>query len=304
MRKIYIALLLIMMSWGFNVSAVKVLVANIDPILLTAFRIFVAGVAVLIILAFLKVLRLPTKREMLIIMLIAFFNVVIHHIFISVGLSKTSGVNAGLIVGTAPLFTMMLSVLFLSKRVTMFRVLGFLLGFTGVAITSIAGNGGFTSISIGDIFVLISILGQAYSFILISKLNPNFDSRLLTGYMLVFGSFFIFIVSLFEGSEVSQLIELWSFDLGFVFLFSAVIATAVGHMIYNAAIKQVGPAESAIFINFTTVFALVGSAIFLGETILVSHFVGLIFIVFGVLIGSGAVEHLWKRSRRKESLSH
>ncbi|MFD2044690.1 DMT family transporter [Ornithinibacillus salinisoli] len=297
MKKIHIALFLIMMVWGFNVSAVKVLVANIDPILLTAFRIFIAGISVLVISAFLKILRLPTKREIFIIMLISLFNVVLHHIFISVGLSKTSGVNAGLIAGTTPLFTMMLSIIFLGNRVTLFRISGFLLGFIGVAITSIAGDGGLASISIGDIYVLISIIAQAYSFILIGKLNPTFDPRLLTGYMLVFGSIFIFIVSFFEGSQITQLTKLWSWDLGLVFLISAVLATAVGHMLYNFAVKQVGPADSAIFINFITLSALLGSALFLGENILYQHIIGLVLIVIGVLIGSGAVGYWFGRKR-------
>ncbi|MUK87578.1 EamA family transporter [Ornithinibacillus sp. L9] len=300
MRKIYIALLLIMMTWGFNVSAIKILVANVDPILLTSVRIFVAGISVLVILAFFKILRLPTKREVIVIILISLFNVVIHHIFISVGLSKTSGVNAGLIAGTTPLFTMVFSIIFLGNRVSKLRLFGFLLGFIGVATTSIAGSGGIASVSVGDILVLLSILAQAYSFILISKLNPELDPRLLTGYMLLFGSGLIFIASLFEGSDFRQLTKLWSWDVGLVFIFSAVVATALGHMLYNFAIRKVGPAESAIFTNFITFSALIGSAIFLGEAILFTHIIGLVLIVLGVLIGTGVVEYWWRKSRKKE----
>lgn len=303
MRTVYLLLLLVMMLWGFNVSALKILVTAIDPIMLTAFRIFTAGITVLIITYIMGIFRLPRKRELMLIIYIALFNVTAHHIFLALGLTKTSGVNAGLILGMGPLLTMMLSILLLNDRVTRLRVIGFLLGFIGVIITTITGSEGFTSISFGDGMVFISVLTQAFSFILISKLNPDFDPRLLTGYMLVIGSLFVFITSLIFESNIAQLSQLLSWKLGLIFLFSAVLCTAFGHMTYNFAIKQVGPVESAIFINLNTFFALAGAALFLGEPILTNHLIGLIFILGGVFIGSGALEYVLRQRHTKKQMS-
>ncbi|MCP3027990.1 DMT family transporter [Halobacillus sp. A5] len=295
----YILLLFVMMLWGFNVSAIKVLVENIDPILLTSVRIFAAGLAVLIVMYVMKILRWPTKKESLIIFYISIFNVIVHHAAMAVGLKYTSGVNTGLIVGLGPLLTMVLSTILLSKHVTIFKSLGFLLGFAGVIVTTLVGSGGMTGMSIGDFLVFISIAAQAFSFILISKLNPDLDPRLLTGYMMVIGSFFIFILSLVLESNPWQIVRLFDVELGTVFLFSALICTAFGHMVYNFAIKQVGPAEAAIFINFNTFFALIGASLFLGESIKWYHLSGLVLIVAGVLIGTGAVEYLVQRRKRR-----
>lgn len=273
------------MLWGFNVSAIKVLVTNIDPMLLTSIRIFVAGITVLVICYFLKIFRLPTKEEILLILYIASLNVVAHHVFNATGLSRTSAVNTGLIVGMGPLLTMLLTIVFISRRVTFFKDLGFVVGFAGVVITTLSGSEGITIISIGDFMVFIAVLVQAISFILISKLNTNFDPRLFTGYMLVLGAPVIFIISMIGGSELEQIDKLFSWKLGLIFLFSAILATAFGHMFYNFAIKQVGPAESAIFINFNTFFALAGSVIFLGERIMIYHLIGLVLVVIGMLVG-------------------
>lgn len=280
-----------MLLWGFNVSALKVLVTNIDPIILTSVRIFVAGITVLIIAYLMGIFRLPTKKEIRIIIYISIFNVMAHHIFLALGLTYTSGVNTGLILGMGPLLTMMLSILLLNDRVTRLRVLGFILGFIGVIVTSLSGASSVV-FSIGDMFVFLSILSQAFSFILIAKLNPSFDPRLLTGYMLLLGSIVIFITSLFFDASVIEVSNLFSWKLGSVFLFSAILCTAVGHMLYNQAIKEIGPAETAIFININTIFALLGAAIFLGEPILINHFIGLILIIGGIFIGSGALEYL------------
>src|SRR5690625_1028653 len=111
---------------------------------------------------------------------------------------------------------------------------------------------------------------------------------------------FIFMVRLVVETNIAQINNLFTCKLGSIFLFSALICTAFGHMTYNYAIKQVGPAESAIFINLNTVFALTGAAFFLGEAILINHIIGLILILFGVLIGSGAVEYLIKNKYRRK----
>ncbi|UOQ94514.1 DMT family transporter [Halobacillus shinanisalinarum] len=294
-------LMLVMMLWGFNVSAIKVLVSNMDPILLTSVRIFTAGIAVLAILGFMKILRLPTKKEAWIIFYISIFNVIAHHSFMALGLLYTSGVNAGLIVGMGPLLTMVLSTILLSKKVTIFKSFGFVLGFVGVIATTLTGAGGMTAVSIGDVMVFISIAVQAFSFILISKMNPELDPRLLTGYMMVLGSIFIFFISMMVETNPGQITQLFDVKLMLIFLFSALICTAFGHMVYNFAIQQVGPAESAIFINFNTFFAIVGAALFLNERIMASHIAGLVLIVCGVLIGTGAFEYIVGRKKRARS---
>lgn len=300
MSRIYALLFLVMAIWGFNVSALATLVANVPPITLTAYRVLVAGIGVLIISYLMGIFRLPNKKELKVILIITIFNVVFHHSFLALGLARTTGVNAGIILGAAPLVTMILSVILLKDRITRLRLIGFLLGFIGIIVTSIVGVNGLASISTGDLFIFLSMLMQAFSFILISKLNPDFDPRLLTGYMLVIGSALIFIVAYGVEGDLSQITHIFNWKLGSIFLFSALIATAFGHMTYNYAVKNVGPAETAIFINLNTLFALIGASIFLGEPILKNHYIGVILILMGVFVGSGSLEYLIKKRKMKK----
>ncbi|HLR59279.1 MAG TPA: DMT family transporter [Pseudogracilibacillus sp.] len=300
MSKIYALLFLVMAIWGFNVSALATLVANVPAITLTAYRVLLAGIGVLIISYFMGIFRLPNKKELKVILIITIFNVVFHHSFLALGLARTSGVNAGIILGAAPLVTMVLSVILLSDRITRLRLLGFILGFIGIIVTSIVGENGLSSVSVGDLFIFISMFMQAISFILISKLNPDFDPRLLTGYMLVIGSVLIFIVAYGIEGDLSQITRIFNWKLGSVFLFSALIATAFGHMTYNYAVKNVGPAETAIFINLNTLFAIIGASIFLGEPILKNHYIGVVLILLGVFVGSGSLEYFIKKRKMKK----
>ncbi|GEL78550.1 DMT family transporter [Tenuibacillus multivorans] len=293
--KIYSLLTLVMLMWGLNVSALKVLVDAVDPILLTSVRIFTAGVAVLIACRIMGIFRLPLRNEWLVIFYISIFNVILHHTLVAVGLEKTSGVNAGLILGLMPLVTVMMAVMILRQHVTWIRVFGFLLGFIGVAVTTLTGGEGVAAISIGDFIVFLGVIVQGFSFILISKLKPTFDPRLATGYLLVLGSFFIFLTSLAFGSNLREITYLFDWKIGAVFLFSAILATSFGHMTYNYAIKKVGPAESAVFTNLNTLFAITGAAVFLGEVITINHMIGFLLILSGVFIGTGALEYALKK---------
>ncbi|MFC4767492.1 DMT family transporter [Effusibacillus consociatus] len=300
-NQIHLILFCVMITWGFNVIATKALVEHFMPVTITAFRIFTAGVSVIVILLFLKKIRRLTKQEIKYVFYGSIFNVVLHHYFLSVGLSQTSASNGGLILGLAPLLTTILAILFLGIKATMTGILGIVLGFAGVSFV-VLDNGGIGGVSIGDVYVFLSILSQAVSFILINKWAKTMDPRMMTGYMLVLGSGFLFVLSLFMEpgglhSMINNSIPLWM-----VFFASAIIATAIGHMFYNYAIGQVGAAEASIFTNLNPLFALIGSMIFLGETITLSQIFGFLLILVAVMLSSGAFEELYRKVMRKKEV--
>ncbi|MBO1913398.1 DMT family transporter, partial [Microvirga sp. 3-52] len=105
MWKIYALLTTAMLIWGLNLPLLKYLLLYVDPVTMTAFRLLLAGIAVFVILFGFKLVRLPTKVEWKYIVLGALLNVVLHHYFLNMGLFRTSGTNAGLILGTGPVLT-------------------------------------------------------------------------------------------------------------------------------------------------------------------------------------------------------
>lgn len=299
-KLIYLTLTLVMLALGLNVIATKLIVTTFMPVTITAFRIFTAGVCVFVILFFTKKIRIPTKRELLFILLGGFFNVVGHHYFLSIGLRHTSASNGGLILGMGPLLITILAILFLGSSVTMAQVVGIILGFSGVAFV-VLKNGNISAVSLGDLYVFISILSQAISFIFISKIARSLDPRLMTGYMLLFGSVILFFISLMVEPDGLTSLAQGSFNIWLVFFASAFIATAVGHMVYNFAVGEIGAAETSIFINLNPFFALIGAVIFLGEEIVPTQIIGFILIIAGVIIGSDIWKEMMKKSKlRKE----
>ncbi len=301
--KIYGILVLVMFIWGLNLPALKYLVTEVRPVTMTSFRIFIASLTVFAILAAFRMVRKPTKQEWKFIFLGALLNVVCHHYFLSMGLTKTTGSNAGLILGTGPVLTAVIVSLIMRIYPSRLQWVGVVLGLFGVSATVLAAGDGTAGFSWGDVFIFLAILSQVFSYLVISKAAKTLDPRLLTAYMLLIGSTVLLLISLVqEPGEIHVFFEVppmfWA-----VFFGSSMLGTAVGHMLYNYSIGQAGPSKAAIFMNLNTVFSLMGASVFLGEVITSRHILGLILIVAGVILGSGAAEDMWRKHKLKKSVS-
>ncbi|MFC7373207.1 DMT family transporter [Fictibacillus iocasae] len=292
--KTYVILVAVMIVWGVNVPATKVLVTHFPPVTMTSLRVFTAGLAVFLLMALTKNLRLPTRKEAGYVFIASIFNVLAHHYFLSIGLKGTSGTNGGLILGTGPLWTTALAVLFLGTRFTVLKGLGLLLGFTGVSLIVLKGSA-VSGIAHGDLFVFLSVLVQAVSFIMIKKLTATMDARCITSYMMLIGSTMLFFIGIVQEPGGLEGMTHGTASLWAVFFSSAIIATAMGHMLYNQAMGVIGAAEASIFINLNPFFALLSSVLLLDETISVLQILGFLFILAGVIFGSGAAEEMIAR---------
>lgn len=295
---LYILLFLLMVIWGFNVSAIKILVTYFPPVFIQGVRVFLAGLVVIVVLILSKRFERISRKNALGIFVVALFGVFGHHLFLALGLTLTTGSNTGLILGLVPLFTSIFAMIFLKELLTFFKVIGILSALSGVYFIILKGNGPVSGFSLGDLYIFGAVITQAISFIVIKKLTTNLDSRQMTGIMLIFGALMMFGFSLWiepvEISQFQQPMYVW-----LVLLASAVFATGLGHMLYNYAIQQLGAGSTAIFINLTPFFSLLGSALFLGEKIVLEQLIGFVLIVIGVILGTGMLEGTFRSLKRR-----
>lgn len=298
--KIYWMLVGVMFAWGANVPMLKFIGTHVPPVTVTGIRILMASLAVFLILKSLNILRLPTKREWKYILVGSLTNVLLHHLFLNLGLAVTSATSGGLILGMGPILTAISAAIFLKYFPSKLQWLGLLLGISGVTIAVLVGSTGLDT-NIGDLYIFISILSQVLSYMVVVKAARTLDPRVMTAYMMGVGSIGLIITSLIlePGGMVEFLDAPPLFWL--LFLASGLISTALGHMIYNYAIGQAGATQSAIFMNLNPLFAMILSSIFLGEILTLRHIIGFLFIVAGVMLGSGAAEDLYKKHKAKRT---
>ncbi|MBP3950668.1 DMT family transporter [Bacillus suaedae] len=288
----------VMILWGVNVVMLKVLVDTFPATTMTSFRIMTAGIAATAILLVTRNMRRLTAKEWKYTILGTVFGVVAHHFFLAEGLTQTGASNAVLILALLPLTTSVLAILMLGDRLTKWRFLGIVLAFIGVLF--IQGGAGSWSIDRGELYIFVAMLVQAISFIYIKKATATLDSRQMTGMMLLIGSLGLFGVSLLLEPGGTQAMVGAPLSVYVIFFISAIFATAVGHFLFNGAIERIGAGQTAIFNNFVPFFGLLSSSIFLKEQIYWYQTFGFLFIVIGVLFGTGYVE----RAILKRRVSH
>ncbi|WGD88395.1 DMT family transporter [Bacillus subtilis] len=283
--------------WGLNLVIIKVLVEDLPPQTMTAFRIMMAGITALIIIVLGKSFRRLTKKEWIYTLLGMLFGVILHHSLIAVGLTMIDASNASLILALVPLTTAILAVLFLGEQLTKLRVLGFILALTCVFF--IQGRS-FSNMQLsqGELILIIAMFVQAISFIFVKKATETLDSKQVTTIMYLAGSIGLLIISFItEPGGVNEMTSAPLFTY-FLFIVSGLVATGIGYIVFNASIQQIGAGQTAIFNNFVPFFGLVFSAIFLNETITISQLIGFVFIVAGVLFGTGYIGRLWAKKHR------
>lgn len=296
---IYFLVFTIMVLWGLNIVILKLLVTELPPATMTAFRVMIAGVTTLFILMLTRSFRRMTKQEWKYTLLGTLFGVVLHHSLLAISLTMIDASSAALILALVPLTTVILAIFFLGEKLTSARSLGIVLALIGVFF--IQGES-FTSFqfSLGEVLIFTSMLVQAISFIFIKKATATIDSKQITTMMFLTGSIGLMILSfIIEPGSFSQMFTAEPFTY-VLFIFSGVVVTGFGYIIYNSAIQQIGAGQTVIFNNFVPFFGVVFSVIFLNEIIHVTQIIGFIFVVIGVLFGTGYIEFISRqRNRRK-----
>lgn len=284
--------------WGLNIVILKVLVEDLPPQAMTAFRIMMAGITALIIIVLGKSFRRLSKRDWIYTLLGMLFGVILHHLLMAVGLTMIDASNASLILALVPLTTAILAVLFLGEQLTKLRMIGFILALTGVFFIQ-GGSFSNMKLSQGELLLFIAMFVQAISFIFVKKATATLDSKQVTTIMYLVGSIGLLIISFItEPGGVSEMTSATWF-IYFLFMVSGIVATGVGYIVFNAAIQQIGAGQTAIFNNFVPFFGLVFSALFLNETITSSQLIGFVFIVAGVLFGTGYIEKLRDKKHKQ-----
>lgn len=290
---------LITAIWGLNVVFLKVLVENLPPQTMTAFRIMIAGITAIIIVYFAKSLRALSVREWLYTAFGMIFGVILHHLTLALGLMTTAASTGSLILSLVPLATAVLGVIFLGEQLTKMRVLGFILALTGVFFIQ-GGSFSGLKLSQGELLLFTSMFAQAISFIFIKKATVTLDSKAVTAIMNLAGSVGLLLIAFI--AEPDGLSNMTSASLGvYIVLFtSGIVATGIGHMVFNSAIQKIGASKTAIFNNFVPFFGVLFSVIFLNEMIEPAQLIGFVFIVAGVLFGTGYIERVWMKRQSKK----
>ena len=276
LSRLWVVFLLAMLCcflWGSATPAIKIGyetfgIANSDTvsiILFAGIRFFLAGILVIIVQSlmaghFIK----PEKGSFPSILKLSLAQTMVQYFCFYVGLAHTSGVTGTILSGASGFFSiLMASLLFRYEKLTLPKIIGCIMGFSGLIIMNVSFDGG-TSFHFsfwGEGLVLLSTLSLALSGILAKKYSARFSVVMLSGYQFILGGFVMIVVGLALGGRITLVPQVSAYVL---LLYMAFIS-AVAYSVWGILMKNNPVSRVSIFNFMTPLFGVLLSAIFLGE---------------------------------------
>jgi probable blue pigment (indigoidine) exporter len=218
-----------------------------------------------------------------------------------IGCLQTAGVMASIFIGmqyipsgmssvitfTNPLLVVFLSRLFLGERLSMSQTFGVLLGLVGVGFAVL----GETEWNIGLLIACIAPVSWAIATILLKKWSNSFNSMVLSGLQMSFGSLvlFVFAFLLEPDAEIT-----WSFTSISLLLWLGIPASVVQFSLWFYVLSKGNAAKTSSFLFLAPIFGIITGVVLLDERLRLVQ-------IFGGLLVAGSL-YLVNASRKKDHL--
>jgi len=281
-------MLLAMVLWGVNVSAVKALTTSFESLPLAALRMAVACLALSAIVLWRRG-GVPAlgARQLAAMTGCAFLMVYANQILFAQGLLRSTATNGALIMALSPLVSALMAALVFRESLTPRRMLGVALGFAGVAAVVLSHPGaGLSRAGFGDLMLALGVVSFAIGGVGVQRLARQIDPLSISWVIYMIGTAMLVLHTLLGPSRLGAA-ELfpgaWPWAL---VLFSGIAATAAGNLIWNRAISVIGVARTAVFLYWVPVFGVAFAALLLGEALTWWHLLGFVAVMSGTWLGT------------------
>ncbi|MBO5373103.1 MAG: EamA family transporter [Lachnospiraceae bacterium] len=254
-------------------------------ILFAGLRFTLAGILVIIIGSILnREWLLPQQETIPKIFKLSLLQTVLQYLFFYVGLANTTGVKASIIEGVNVFIAILVaSLIFRQEKLTGAKMLGCLVGFIGVVLVNINGNGLDMSLSfLGEGFIFLSTIAYAFSSVYLKRYSKTENPVLLSGWQFVVGGMIMMATGFFMGGRLTRITT-----MGVCMLLYLACISAVAYSLWGILLKYNPVSKVAVFGFMNPVFGVILSALLLGETEQASgikSIVALILVSIGIYI--------------------
>lgn len=276
-------------AWGWAYPLIKLGFAEFGitqamtgcKMLFAGIRFALSGLIVLTIAAI-------TKRKFQVskpanwgyIMVFALLNTTLHYTFFYIGMSYSEGARAAIFNSLGAFILVLLACLFFkSDRLTAKKILGCIVGITGVIILNVGKgeSGQFTFM--GDGMIVLNALCSAFAGLMTRGLSRRVDVFVGTGYSLFFGGILLIIPGLLMQGTLPQITT-----NGLIILGLLIGISTLGFTLYNKLISCNPVGKVAIFNSLIPIVGTITSCLCLGEPFYTKYLVAALLATFGIYI--------------------
>jgi drug/metabolite transporter (DMT)-like permease len=291
--KIYLTIAFILA--GTSVVVARYVSGNLQPFTITFMSLFFAVITALLFRAksILSTTKKLSKRHWIILILQAVFGIFLFRVFLTFGLQYTSAIEAGILTGTAPAITAVLTRIIIKEHLSKNSMAGILLTLFGVLVLQ-----GFPfnmdSFNISHLFGNMLVLGAASCEALFTTLSRKAHTNIKENYELnpfvhsgivsIIALILCTIPMIFENQFIE--LSILSINGWIALIWYGSVVTIIAFACMFAGAKHCDGYTIAAFTGLIPMSALILSVIVLKEIVTANKIVGCCLIIFAIIMMS------------------
>lgn len=278
--KVHIPLLIVQISFGSLPPFSKLVLKYFPPMSVVFFRVFITAVVFGTIFFIFKKEKIKNAKHYGLLALYGFFGVAANQLFYLNGISITTAINAGILVTTIPIFTLIVAVLLKKEELNFIKVLGIIIAMSGVAILIDFGRFKLNQNLLGDLFIICNSLSYAVYLVISKKLLKIYKSFTVITYVFIFASIMVlpFTLSSIGKIPFSLIPSEGYFSLSMVLI----IGTFIPYFVVTFALQNTQSTSVAIYSYLQPLIATVLSTLIVGEVLTGKLLISALIIISGV----------------------
>jgi drug/metabolite transporter (DMT)-like permease len=269
--------------WSFSFIWFKIAYQGYDPITVVIFRLAISVVLITIIARFLKRLQIPSKKDLGLFALMAFFEPFIYFLGESYGLKHVSSTVAAVIVATIPLISPIFAWYFFKEKLKMMNIFGLVFSFIGVGLVVLNGSFRFDASPLGVSLEFIAVLAAIAYSVILRKLVFKYNTMSIIAIQNFIGILYFLPVWLIVDFKdfVHRPFHPEAFR---AIVLLAVFLSTLAFVFFTQSIRSIGVTRSNSFINLIPVFVAVLSFFILQENLNPQKIAGIVVVVIGLFM--------------------
>jgi drug/metabolite transporter (DMT)-like permease len=278
-----VLLLLMVLVWGTNFSAIKYALRDFPETSFNAMRLSLASVVFLIAIA----AQAPRNRSLTWaewgrVIFLGIVGTVLYQMLFLAGVARTSVANSALIFGCTPVVVAIMASVAGHERLTATRWAGAALSFAGIY--AIVGHRASLSAAtlVGDALIFIAMLCWSLYSVVAQPLLQRHSPLVITGWGMAVGTAFYLMFA--ARSLVATDWAAISAVSWMLMASSSLLALAFAYMVWYTAVQKIGSSRTAVYSNLTPIVAMIVAAAWLGEQISGVQLLGTALILGGLAI--------------------
>jgi len=283
--KIVIGYILISTIWGSTWVVIKIGLDTLPPILAVGFRFFIASLVLWAIIKIKNIELLTDSKSFKLYLFMSVFSYIVPFTLVYWAEQFIPSGLTSVLFAIFPFWVIIFSrFAFPNEKIGMYKFLGVLLGFIGIAVIfkdSLSFD--FSSATLAILAAVASAIMQGGVAVVIKKhggkINPvsiNFIPLLITGILLIPVSL------IFEDTSRLKI----SYDAVFSILYLSTVGTVVVFSIYYWLMKKINVVILSLSSFITPIIAILLGWFFLNEKLNVNHIIGSSLVLIGILFAN------------------